>query len=137
MQTAEIIYTGDLSCLCRHLQSGDTIRTDAPTDNFGKGSAFSPTDLMSVALATCIITTIGIRLRNENININDSKIQVLKIMSSNLPRRIAEINIVIHVSGIHSKVMQDKMIAIAHDCPVAHSLHPDIKQDVTFEFSSN
>ena len=60
MTTIHSIYGGELRCTARHDPSGSLLDTDAPTDNQGKGERFSPTDLVATALATCILTVMGI-----------------------------------------------------------------------------
>ena len=50
MATVSAKYLGDLRVECVHNQSGTKIITDAPSDNQGKGEAFSPTDLCATAL---------------------------------------------------------------------------------------
>jgi len=135
MNTAEVIYKGQLRSECTHLQSGTKIVTDAPTDNFGKGEAFSPTDLVAIALASCMITTVGVITRLENIILDGSKLTVKKIMESN-PRRIAAIHIDIEVNNSNLTEEQKKRIEeIAQNCPVAKSLHPDLIQKVNFTYN--
>ena len=56
MATVETIYMGGLRTEATHVQSGTKIVTDAPTDNHGKGESFSPTDLVSAALGSCMMT---------------------------------------------------------------------------------
>jgi uncharacterized OsmC-like protein len=90
MNTAEVIYLGEFRCESTHLQSGNKILTDAPTDNFGKGEAFSPTDLVAKALASCMITTIAIQTRLMGFDLINSKLTVKKHMEGN-PRRISKI----------------------------------------------
>ena len=132
--TAKIVYTGDLRTLCTHIQSGSTIETDAPTDNHGKGERFSPTDLVATALGTCIVTTIGIKTKDMNININGLICEVQKVMASE-PRRVAEIKVhLIFPKENYSDKDKTIMERIAHTCPVAVSLHPDMKQTITFEY---
>ncbi len=124
--TASVIYKGDLRCECTHLQSGTVIETDAPTDNRGKGQRFSPTDTVCVALATCMITTMGIRANDMQVNLEGTRIDVTKHMLSD-PRRIGKIEIVLHLpAGIAEK---DQMILqkIGDTCPVMKSLHPDLE----------
>ena len=124
--TAQIIYKGDLRCECTHLQSGTIIETDAPTDNRGKGERFSPTDTVCVALATCIITTMGIKAADMNIDLTGTKIDVTKHMLSE-PRRIGKIEITLHMQapGLSEK---DQLLLqrVGETCPVAKSLHPDL-----------
>ncbi|MFM7710694.1 MAG: OsmC family protein, partial [Ferruginibacter sp.] len=96
MATAEIRYDGDLHCSCVHVQSGTQIETDAPTDNRGKGQRFSPTDTLCVALATCIITTMGIRAIDMGIELKGTRIEVQKHMLSE-PRRVGKIDIHLHL----------------------------------------
>ena len=134
MYTAEVIYLGEFRCEATHLQSGSKIITDAPTDNFGKGLAFSPTDLVAKALASCMMTTIAIQTRLMGFNLIDSKLTVKKHMSTD-PRRISkiEINVFIPKNEL-SDADKSKIIEIGLSCPVAKSLHPDLIQDINFQF---
>ena len=133
--TAEIIYTGELRTTATHIASGNEIVTDAPVDNHGKGEAFSPTDLASTSLATCMLTVMGILARNKGINIEGTKAKVLKVMASD-PRRISKIEIEINFpeSENYSEKEKDMLKHTALTCPVALSLHPDIIQEITFNF---
>jgi len=90
MTTVKTIYLGDLRTENEHLQSGNKIITDAPTDNQGKGEAFSPTDLLATALGNCIMTIMGIKARDNGIDIKGTEIEITKIMASD-PRRVAEV----------------------------------------------
>ncbi len=133
MATALITYTGDLRTNAVHIQSGSTIETDAPTDNKGKGERFSPTDLVAVALASCILTTLGIAAPIHELNIDGAECEVTKIMTSN-PRKIGEIIIVIRFpqSAPFTEKQMTKIEHIAHTCPVFESLHPDCKKTISF-----
>ena len=95
--TASIIYKGNLRCEAEHLQSCSTIETDAPTDNRGKGETFSPTDLLCVSLATCMLTTMGIKAEDMNVDINNAKAEVTKHMASG-PRRIVKIEVAVSMA---------------------------------------
>ncbi len=132
--TASIVYKGDLRCECTHLQSNSIVETDAPTDNRGKGERFSPTDLVCVSLATCMITTMGIRAADMNVSLKDTQINVTKHMLSD-PRRIGQIDIQLSIpnSGIEDK---DKKILelIGNNCPVMKSLHPDLHLNITYNW---
>lgn len=129
--TTQIIYKGDLRCECTHLQSGTVIETDAPTDNRGKGERFSPTDTVCVALATCMITTMGIRAADMNIDLSGARLDVTKHMQAE-PRRIAKIEVVLHLpAGIDEKTQQIFQ-KIGDNCPVAKSLHPDLEINATY-----
>ncbi len=125
--TAIVIYKGELRCECTHLQSGTMIETDAPTDNRGKGERFSPTDTLCVALATCMVTTMGIRATDMQIDLSNTKIEVTKHMLSE-PRRIGKIEISIQFPplGLDEK---DKIVLqkIGDNCPVIKSLNPDLE----------
>jgi uncharacterized OsmC-like protein len=132
MPTSEIIYTGHLHCKATHTKSGVVIETDAPTDNHGKGESFSPTDSVATALGTCMLTTMGIAADARNINIDNTSVKVTKIMAS-APRRISEIHI--EMAFPHNRYTEEQKKLLeetALNCPVAKSLHPDIKQKVTF-----
>ena len=141
MATIHIDYVGGLRTDCTHLQSGTHINTDAPTDNQGLGEAFSPTDLVANALGTCIITTMAIFAGRENIDLKGSQLEVLKVMTSQPPRRIARIEIDLVLRASHSgtpfipePAVRTRLEAIAHTCPVAISLHPDIEQKVSLRW---
>lgn len=125
--TATIIYKGNLRCACTHVQSGTEIETDAPTDNRGKGERFSPTDTLCVSLATCMITTMGIRAGDMQLDIKDARLEVTKHMLSN-PRRIGKIEVAVFMPPINIDE-NDKTILekIGDNCPVMKSLHPDLE----------
>lgn len=132
MATIHIDYLGELRTECVHLQSGTHINTDAPTDNQGRGEAFSPTDLVANALGTCIITTMAIFARRDGIELKGSNLDVTKIMTSQPPRRIAriEVDLILQAENLPDAETRTRLEKIAHTCPVAISLHPDIEQAV-------
>ena len=133
--TSQIIYKGDLRAMATHLQSGTLIETDAPTDNQGKGERFSPTDLVAVALGTCMVTTMAIKARTMDIQLDDTRIEVTKIMVSD-PRRIGKI--IIHLFFPATLSLDDKTKEIlertARTCPVERTLHPDVELDMQFNW---
>lgn len=124
--TASVIYKGDLRCECTHIQSGTTLETDAPTDNRGKGERFSPTDTICVGLATCMITTMGIRAIDMQVDLSGSTLDVTKHMLSD-PRRIGKIEVSVHLPL--SVPEKDRLVLekIGDNCPVMKSLHPDLE----------
>jgi len=138
MATIHIDYLGDLRTDCTHLQSGTHINTDAPTDNQGRGEAFSPTDLVANALGTCILTTMAIFARRYGIDLKGSEMEVTKIMTSQPPRRIARIDIdlTLRAEPMPSDDVRTNLEKIAHTCPVAISLHPDIEQVVQLKWEA-
>lgn len=134
MKTAEVIYLGNLRTEATHIRSGESIFTDAPVDNKGKGEAFSPTDLTATSLATCMITTMAIAAKSHEITLEEVSAEVLKIMAND-PRRIEAIEIDLYLPNID---YTDKEKAIlekaALTCPVSRSLHPDLKQITRFHW---
>jgi len=134
MNTSEVVYIGDLRTTATHLQSGKQIITDAPIDNQGKGEAFSPTDLMATSLGSCMLTVMGIVAKRHAINMNNTKVEVLKVMADN-PRRVAEIHIDMYFpKNTYSQKDKDLLEHTALACPVAKSIHPDIKQKTRFHY---
>jgi putative redox protein len=131
--TAEIIYQGELRCQATHLQSGTIIETDAPSDNKGKGEKFSPTDLLCVSLATCIVTTIAIKARDTQVNLNGSTLAVTKHMYTE-PRRVGKIEIDIRLKADIELDEKQKIIfeRVGDNCPVKKSLHPDLEVVVQY-----
>ena len=131
--TSFVTYEGDLRTKSIHLASKDSFITDAPIDNNGKGEAFSPTDTVASALASCILTIMGIKAKDLDIDLRGTKAQVTKVMASE-PRRIEEIKIEINVNKSFDSKIQRLLELTALNCPVAKSLHPDLKQNVTFNW---
>lgn len=129
------VYKGNLRNEITHVQSGTKIITDAPLDNHGKGEAFSPTDLFVSSLGACMLTIMGISAQSYGFNIDGTEIETEKVMSSN-PRRVAEIKINIKFpAGSNYTEQQKRLIeSAAKTCPVANSLHPDIKKEIVFNW---
>jgi len=133
MATSKVIYSGDLRCESEHLQSGTIIYTDAPTDNHGKGEAFSPTDLCATSLAQCMLTTIAILGKDRGISIDVSYAEVQKNMNPK-PRKIAEIVCDIHMKGNFDEDQKKFIEETAYNCPVALSLSSDLKKTINFTY---
>ena len=127
-------YVGELRTESTHLKSSNVIITDAPTDNNGKGNAFSPTDLVASALCSCMTTVMGICAEKNNFELPGSTAYVTKIMESH-PRRISKIIIQINFDNNNLSDQQtEKLVAVAKGCPVAQSLSSDLIQEVKFNF---
>lgn len=127
MVRIDMEYPGQLYTRLKH-ESGTEIQTDAPVDNKGNGSSFSPTDLLASSLASCILTTICIRT---GWDMSGSYAQIEKHMQA-FPRRVGRIRIYLHLPAGLNEEQRKQVGAIASDCPVALSLHPDVNQDVQF-----
>ena len=134
MPTIKSSYLGNLRTESEHLQSSVKILTDAPTDNNGKGKAFSPTDLVASALGSCMITIMGIVANRDSVSLEGLTWEVKKIMQSS-PRKISEIIVDFHWDSPSSDAaMIQKLKNAARTCPVALSLDPKIKQTLNFNF---
>ena len=133
--TAKVLYKGDLRCECTHLQSGTVMETDAPTDNRGKGQRFSPTDTICVGLATCVITTMGIKAADMNIDLSGTAVDVTKHMQSD-PRRISRIDVILHLPATLNLDEKEKIILqrTGDNCPVTKSLHPDLAVNIEYHW---
>ncbi len=131
MATIETIYLGGLRTEATHVQSGTKIITDAPLDNQGKGEAFSPTDLLSASLASCMLTIMGIKARASNIDIDGTTCSITKIMAAD-PRRVSEIVINFKFPKTYTEKEQILLERSALTCPVYYSVHEDLKKTVTF-----
>lgn len=129
-----IDYVGDLRCQATHGPSGSQIETDAPADNFGKAERFSPTDLVGVALASCIATTLGIVAKRKGWDLTGMRVVVDKEMTSSPPRKIARLPVV--VSMPRSFPPDDKQLLenTAQTCPVHRSLSSDIDAPIIFRW---
>lgn len=131
--TSKVTYLGDLRTSSIHIQSGAEILSDAPKDNHGKGEAFSPTDTVANALASCMFSIMGIKARDMEINLEGSIAEVTKTMAAE-PRRIADIKVVFYMKSNADEKAQKLLERVALHCPVHHSLHPDIIQEVVFNW---
>jgi uncharacterized OsmC-like protein len=135
MATIETIYIGDLRTEAMHIRSGNKLITDAPTDNQGRGEYFSPTDLVATALGSCMVTVMGMAAQTHNFNIDGTKLVITKIMTPEPPRRIAEIIIELTFPAGNFSEKEKKILEyVVKTCPVALSLHPDVKQTVTLVY---
>ena len=133
MSQSNIVYKDNLRTEAVHLSSGETIITDAPIDNKGKGEAFSPTDLVATALGSCMITIMGIAAQKHDIDISGTSASVKKIMGSN-PRKIDEVVIDIRMSDHISENDRKRLERAALSCPVHKSLHPDLIKTICFSY---
>lgn len=133
MATAKVTYKGNLRTSCIHLKSGSEIITDAPTDNNGKGEAFSPTDTVATGLASCMLTIMGIKATALEVDITEATAVVTKTMASD-PRRISKIEVNFSMPGGISEKDQKILERAANTCPVHYSLHPDIEKHITFDW---
>ncbi len=133
MITSKVTYLGELRTEATHVQSNTTIHTDAPKDNHGKGEMFSPTDLVATALASCMISIMGIVAMKDGITpIDGATAEITKVMYAD-PRRIGEIHITITFPKRNYTDKEKKIYEnAAYTCPVAKSLHPDLKQIINF-----
>ena len=133
MSTSKIIYKNNLRTEAQHIASGQKIITDAPLDNNGKGEAFSPTDLVATALASCMITIMAIAAEKNGINISETSASVKKIMGTN-PRTISDEVIDIKMSKDLALKDRKRLEKAALACPVHKSLHPDMNKEITFSY---
>ena len=126
MVRIQLSYQGGLRCAATHEPSGNTISTDAPLDNNGRGEAFSPTDLVATALGACMATVMGIVAERKDIPLEGLRIEVRKHMSEDAPRRIARLEVDLHMPVPAEHPERKLLESAARGCPVHHSLHPDI-----------
>ena len=132
--TSKVTYLGNLRTESEHLKSGNTFITDAPTDNNGKGEAFSPTDTVATGLASCMITVMGIKARDMGVDMTGTTAEVTKTMASD-PRRISKIKVVLDFPFDADDKTKKILENTANTCPVHYSLHPDIEKDITFNWN--
>jgi len=137
MSTISTTYSGNLRTQAIHNASGNAIITDAPVDNNGRGEAFSPTDLVCAALGSCMVTIMGMVAERNNIQLEGTKMEITKKMAAD-PRRISEIQIIFNLPSEVTYSAKEKALLenAARTCPVALSLHPDVYQNVTFNYSA-
>lgn len=131
--TSKVTYLGALRTECLHVKSGDTFITDAPVDNNGKGEAFSPTDTVATAMASCMLTVMGIKAEDMNVDLTGAQATIEKVMASS-PRRISavrvEVNIPVRPSEKDIRILENT----GRTCPVLLSLHPEMEKEIRFNW---
>jgi len=131
--TSKVTYLGELRTSSIHIQSGTEILSDAPTDNHGRGEAFSPTDLLANALGSCMVSLMAIKSKDLNLNLEGSTVDITKIMQAE-PRKIAKIIVTLNMSVTVDQRMKLILERTAMTCPVLLSLNPDIEKEVSFNW---
>ncbi|PTX42420.1 putative OsmC-like protein [Christiangramia gaetbulicola] len=132
--TSKVKYLGSLRTESEHLQSGAKMITDAPVDNHGKGEAFSPTDTVANALATCMLTVMGIKAESLGVDMDGATAEVTKTMAAD-PRRISKIDVNILFPRSYEEKETRILENTGRTCPVLQSLHPDIEKNISFKYS--
>lgn len=135
MATIKTEYLGSLRTRATHVKSGNALITDAPVDNQGKGEAFSPSDLLATALASCMLTIMGIAAEKKGISLEGTSVETTKIMAAD-PRRVGRLEITMHFPENLDIDEKDRIILerAAKTCPVYYSIHPDIEKVLTFKW---
>ena len=131
--TSKVTYLGELRTECKHLRSGNEFITDAPLDNNGRGEAFSPTDTVATALASCMLTVMGIKARSMELDLKGSYADVTKYMAAN-PRRISGIDIQLYLPAAIQNDDRDLLERVGNACPVMQSIHPDIETAIEYHW---
>jgi putative redox protein len=132
MVEVNVTYDGGLRCRALHGPSGMELTTDAPRDNMGKGEAFSPTDLMATALATCVATTMAIVANRKGYDLPGLTVHVEKHMTTEPPRRVARLPLIVTVPLPADHPDRELLEKTAHGCPVHRSIHPDCEMPIEF-----
>ena len=128
------VYEGGLHCLLTHGPSGDTIETDAPKDNMGKGEAFSPTDLSAASLISCVLTTMAINGQKRGIELKGAEGEIEKEMSQDTPRRIVKLAMRVRMPKGIKKEDRKTLENIGENCPVFKSMDAAVKAPISFSY---
>ena len=132
MVRIEANYDGNLRCTATHEPSGNTLITDAPVDNNGKGESFSPTDLLATSMLTCIMTIVAIRADSKDIDVSGMSGSVEKTMAAN-PRRVSKLEVVVNLPSNLGNEDRAWLITEGCNCPVCVSVSESMEVDVTFQ----
>jgi putative redox protein len=136
MVQIDVVYQGALRTQASHGPSGQTLITDAPVDNQGKGESFSPTDLVATALASCILTLMGIVAERHDVDLQGASARVVKGMASEGPRRIERLDVQIRVPLQLDDKVRVALEKAAMGCPVHATLGGNVQMDVSFEWGA-
>ena len=134
MVQIDVLYEGDLRTQCEHDPSGAVLPTDDPLDNQGRGESFSPTDLAATALASCMLTVMGIVAKQHGWKLDGSKGRVDKEMVAEPVRRIGRLGIHLAMAPGVPLAARPVLERAAHSCPVMQSINPEIEVAVEFDW---
>jgi putative redox protein len=134
MGKIKIDYEGNLRTSTVHPETGVVLKTDAPKDNQGKGEEFSPTDLLAVALGSCILTLMGISAKKQGLDLTGLYAEVEKKMVASPKRRIGKIAVSVFCPQKFSAEETKLLETAGRECPVHQSLHSDVEQDIRFHW---
>ena len=122
-----------LTAQLEHGPSGTKITTVPPKDNGGTGESFSPTDLVGAALLSCALSTMALGAGREGLGWGDASGTVEKHMSPP-PRQIAQLVLVLQMPTEVKPEHRPRLEELARNCPVARSLHPDVRLPIEFRY---
>jgi uncharacterized OsmC-like protein len=129
--TAESV--GGLNVRVSHGPSEASFVTDAPKDNGGDASGFSPTDLVATGLLDCMMTTMAIVAKREGVPWGKTRGRVEKHMHPS-PRRIGTLVVDLWMPAELPPDRRELMERIANTCPVQRTLHPEVKVETRFHY---
>ena len=129
-------YLGDLKCEAKHVSSGSLIKTDAPLDHCGKGENFSPTDLLATSLGSCLITIMAIKARSNGWELENISLEIEKIMTKNMERKIKELIIDIYIPEGLPKEKIDFIQKASKDCPVTRNLSESLVLQINWHYEN-
>ena len=131
MVRIESVYDGNLRCSATHIPSGQTLVTDAPVDNMGKGQSFSPTDLLATSMLNCMMTIIAIAADSRKLDVSDISGSVEKHMASG-PRRVSKLEVEISLPTDLNSEDRAWLIKRGLACPVHKSVSQEMEVEVKF-----
>lgn len=131
MVRIEAVYDGNLRCSATHIPSGQTLVTDAPVDNMGKGQSFSPTDLLATSMLNCMMTIIAIAADSRELDVSGMSGSVEKHMASG-PRRVSKLEVEISLPTDLNSEDRAWLIKRGLACPVHKSVSQEMEVEVQF-----
>ncbi len=134
MVQIDIHYDGGLRTTATHAPSGQSLITDAPADNHGKGETFSPTDLVATGLGSCILTVMGIVAERHDFDLTGARARVVKHMSVQGERKIDRVQVEIRIPNEPTDRVRIALTKAAHACPVHGTLAGAVEMDISFEW---
>ena len=131
MVRIEAVYDGNLRCSATHIPSGQTLVTDAPVDNMGKGQSFSPTALLATSMLNCMMTIIAIAADSRKLDVSGMSGSVEKHMASG-PRRVSKLEVQISLPTDLNSEDRAWLIKRGLACPVHKSVSREMEVEVKF-----
>ena len=134
MSKLRAIYDGTQHCTVVQEDKGKSVAADSCPAGGGKGEELSPGELVASGLASCMLFTMGMAARQNNLDISGTVVDVEVTMTNRPVARIGSINLTFILPEVFTPVYRIKLERATGVCPIKPSLHPDVAIHTEFRY---